>query len=92
MRLCGWNRKFLSRVGKDILLKAMVQATPSFMMSIFLMPISLCLEIERIMNSFSEVGIIKRGKELIGLLGIAFVCLKMGGGGGSSRVGFQGSA
>ena len=51
-KLCGWNRKFLSRDGKEILLKAVAQATSSFVMSVFLMPISLCLELERMMNSF----------------------------------------
>ena len=51
-RLCGWNRKFLSRGGKEILLKAVAQATPSFFMSVFLLPISPRPDLERMMNSF----------------------------------------
>ena len=45
-KLCGWNKKFLSLAGKEILLKAVAQATPSFVMNVFLLPISLCLEFE----------------------------------------------
>ena len=51
-RLGEWNRKCPSRGGKEILLKAVAQATPSFVMSIFLLPISLCSELEMMMNSF----------------------------------------
>ena len=51
-RICHWNRKFLSRGGKEVLLKAVTQATPAFVMSVFLLPRSLYMEIEQIMNSF----------------------------------------
>ena len=51
-RLCGWNRKLLSPEGKEILLKAVAQAISSFVMSVFLLPTSLCMELERMMNSF----------------------------------------
>ena len=51
-RLCGWNRKLLSCSGKEILLKAIAQAIPSFVMIVFLLPTSLCTELERMMNSF----------------------------------------
>jgi hypothetical protein len=39
-------------VGKEILLKAMVQAIPSFYMSVFLLLKSLCLEINNLMKGF----------------------------------------
>ena len=42
----------LSKAGKEILLKTVVQAIPMYVMSVFLLPISLCTELERMMNSF----------------------------------------
>ncbi|XP_073132988.1 uncharacterized protein [Henckelia pumila] len=51
-RMNGWRNKFLSRAGKEILLKAVVQAIPSYVMSVFALPINLCDELERMMNSF----------------------------------------
>ena len=45
-RLCGWNHKLLSLTGKEIILKVVVQAIPSFVTSVFLLPISLCSELE----------------------------------------------
>lgn len=39
-------------LGKEILLKSVIQVVPSYVMSVFLLPISLCEEIERMMNSF----------------------------------------
>ncbi|XP_031096851.1 uncharacterized protein LOC116001092 [Ipomoea triloba] len=51
-RIKSWTHKFLSRAGREILLKNVLQAIPTFAMSVFLLPIELCKEIERIMNSF----------------------------------------
>ena len=70
-RLCGWNRKFLSQAGKEILLKSVAQATLSFVMSVFLLPSSLSMELESMMNSFGGAGIRKRGKGLVQLLCIS---------------------
>ena len=44
--------KFLSKAGKEILLKVVVQAIPSYTMGVFLIPLDLCVELERMMNSF----------------------------------------
>lgn len=41
-----------SCAGKEILLKTVVQAIPSFVMSVFVIPKMLCEELERMMNSF----------------------------------------
>ena len=51
-RLQGWSQKLLSRAGKEILLKTVVQAMPNYAMSVYLLPIELCRDIEKIMNSF----------------------------------------
>ena len=41
-----------SRAGKEILLKSMAQTMPTFALSVFLMPLSLCEDLERLMNGF----------------------------------------
>jgi hypothetical protein len=48
------NRKvnFLSQAVKEVLLKAAVQAIPTYCMGVFQQPISLCKEINAIMQSF----------------------------------------
>lgn len=51
-RIQGWKKKSLSRAGKEILLKTVAQAIPSYVMSVFVIPRGLCAEIERLMNSF----------------------------------------
>lgn len=48
----GWAYKFLSRVGKEVLLKLVVQELPKFCIGVFQLLISLCEELERMMNSF----------------------------------------
>uniref|UniRef100_A0A803P924 Reverse transcriptase domain-containing protein n=1 Tax=Cannabis sativa TaxID=3483 RepID=A0A803P924_CANSA len=51
-RINGWVGKFLSRAGKEVLIKSVVQALPSYAMNIFLFPIGTCNELERMMASF----------------------------------------
>ncbi|XP_024035529.1 uncharacterized protein LOC127899286 [Citrus sinensis] len=51
-RLQGWNQKLLSRAGKEILLKTVAQAMPNYAMNLYLLPLDLCRELERMMNSF----------------------------------------
>ncbi|RVX23698.1 putative mitochondrial protein [Vitis vinifera] len=48
----GWQSKLLSQAGKEILIKAVGQAIPSYCMSTFLLPISLSEELQKMMNSF----------------------------------------
>ncbi|XP_073152303.1 uncharacterized mitochondrial protein AtMg00310-like [Henckelia pumila] len=51
-RLNGWRHKLLSRAGKEVLLKAVIQVLPTYVMSVFLLPLLLCDNLERMMNSF----------------------------------------
>jgi hypothetical protein len=38
----GWSDRPMSRAGKETLLKAIIQAIPTFIMSYFQIPISIC--------------------------------------------------
>jgi hypothetical protein len=49
-KLTNWKVKFLSKAGKEVLLKAVVQAIPSYSMSVFLLPTSLCKDLNRLMQ------------------------------------------
>lgn len=51
-RIKSWNGKFLSRAGREILMKNVVQAIPTYAMSVFLLPSELCHEIEIAMNGY----------------------------------------
>lgn len=51
-RIKSWTHRFISRAGREVLLKNVIQAIPTFAMSVFLLPIELSKDIERTMNSF----------------------------------------
>ena len=51
-KIQGWREKLLSQAGREILLKAVVQAIPSFTMSYFKLLVSLCNEIEAMIRKF----------------------------------------
>ncbi|XP_059461959.1 uncharacterized protein LOC132190952 [Corylus avellana] len=51
-RLKDWKFKFLSQAGKEIILKAVIQATPTYCMSVFCLPKLLCSEINSLMQKF----------------------------------------
>lgn len=48
----GWKGKFLSTAGKEILIKVVVQAIPTYVMSYYKFPDSDCHEIECILAKF----------------------------------------
>ena len=51
-KLQDWKLKFLSQAGREILLKAVVQAIPTYCISVFLLPLALCTEINSHMRKF----------------------------------------
>lgn len=51
-RIIGWGSCMLSQGGKEVFIKAVLQAMPIFSMSCFLLPKSLCVEMEKILNRF----------------------------------------
>lgn len=51
-KLQGWKEKLLSRPGKEILLKSVAQAIPTYMMSVFSLPCGLLDEIHSMMARF----------------------------------------
>ena len=52
LKLAGWKGKLLSSSGKEILIKVVAQAIPTYTMSCFLLPKSLCDELEKMMRNF----------------------------------------
>ncbi|XP_019173000.1 PREDICTED: uncharacterized protein LOC109168431 [Ipomoea nil] len=62
-RVSSWQKKLLSRVGKEVLLKSVAQAMPILSMSVFLLPTVICASIENMMNRFwwQHGGATRRG-------------------------------
>jgi hypothetical protein len=51
-RINSWRGRPLSRAGKEVMIKSVLQAIPSYIMSIYLLPETTIKEIERMINSF----------------------------------------
>jgi hypothetical protein len=51
-RINGWKEKFLSQAGKEVLLKAVIQSIPTYTMSVFMLPKSVCIDINSMMSNF----------------------------------------
>ena len=51
-KLQGWKEKLLSQTGREVLLKAVVQAIPTFAMSFFKLPVGLYNDIEAMIRKF----------------------------------------
>ncbi|PNX90290.1 ribonuclease H, partial [Trifolium pratense] len=51
-RINSWRGRALSRAGKEVMIKSVLQAIPSYVMSVYLLPDSTIKDIERMMNSF----------------------------------------
>ena len=51
-KLQGWKEQLLSQAGREVLLKAVVQAIPTFAMSCLKLPVGLCHDIEMLIRKF----------------------------------------
>jgi hypothetical protein len=51
-KMNGWKEQFISHAGKEILLKAVLQAIPTYSMRVFQLPKTLCREINSLMAKF----------------------------------------
>ncbi|XP_062112468.1 uncharacterized protein LOC133823623 [Humulus lupulus] len=51
-RIHSWDSKLLSKAGKEILIKSVVQSLPSYAMNVFLLTKELCQAIERKISQF----------------------------------------
>ena len=51
-RLQDWEGKLLSQAGREVLIKSVIQATPTFTMSCFKLLVTLCHEIETMVRKF----------------------------------------
>ena len=51
-KLAGWKEKLLSKVGKEVLIKVVAQVIPTYAMSCFKIPDSLCDELTSLIHNF----------------------------------------
>ncbi|GER31074.1 RNA-directed DNA polymerase-like protein [Striga asiatica] len=51
-RIGSWKNNFLSSAGREILIKAVLNALPVFVMSCFLLPVNVCKEVCRLLAKF----------------------------------------
>ena len=51
-RLQGWKEKLLSQAGREVLIKAVIQAIPTYAMSCFKFPAGLCDDLCSMANRF----------------------------------------
>lgn len=51
-KIDGFGNKFLSRAGKEVLIKSVLQAIPTYVMGCFRIPDSLLHELESMISKF----------------------------------------
>ena len=58
-KLAGWKEKLLSKAGKEVLIKVVAQAIPTYTMSVFKFSNSLCEDLTSMIHNFGG------GKEMM---------------------------
>ena len=51
-RVRGWKEKFISKAGRDILIQTVAQAIPTYSMSLFKLPNSICNNINSLLTKY----------------------------------------
>ena len=51
-KLQGWKGKLLSQAGREVLIKSVIEAIPTYALGCFKLPIGLCHEIEAMVKKF----------------------------------------
>ena len=51
-KIARWKGKLLSNAGREVLIEAVAQATPTYTMSVFKLPDSLCKDLNSLMGNF----------------------------------------
>jgi hypothetical protein len=51
-RINEWRSRPLSRAGKEVMIKSVLQAIPAYIMNIYLLPDTSVVDIERMINAF----------------------------------------
>lgn len=51
-RIQGWDGKWFSGVGKEVLIKMVLQSIPTYTMSVFLLPNKVCQDIESLISNY----------------------------------------
>ncbi|KAG8653739.1 hypothetical protein MANES_05G055002v8 [Manihot esculenta] len=51
-RISSWSNRFLSRAGREVLIKFVLQAIPTYCMNVFLLPVFTCRQLHVMMNKF----------------------------------------
>ena len=51
-QVVGWQNRYLTPAGKEVLLKSVAMAMPNFTMSCFLLPKTTCQQIEAVLADF----------------------------------------
>lgn len=69
VRIDGWCNRVLSQGEKEVFIKAVLQAIPTYTMSYFLMPKSFCKEIESLMANFWCIRV-RENRESISAIGV----------------------
>ncbi|XP_050217409.1 uncharacterized protein LOC126668246 [Mercurialis annua] len=66
-KLSSWKEKTLSKAAKEVLLKSVIQAIPTYTMSVFKMPLNICSEFQSLMAKFWwKNGSSERGMHWVG--------------------------